>query len=85
MATRVGGTPTVVVEGQTGWLVPPEDTTALAAAIVECLGDEQEGLRRARAGHLLVEERFASGPMLDQVERLLNGAVAKTEHRQRAR
>lgn len=73
VATNVGGTPTIVIDGETGWLVPPEDPAALAEAIVTCLRDPKEAKRRARAGRDLVQERFSSGPMLDTVERLLLG------------
>ncbi len=68
VATDVGGTSTVIVEGETGWLVPPEDSRALAAAIVDCLADPAEAKRRAAAGRNRVEERFGSEPMLDKVE-----------------
>jgi glycosyltransferase involved in cell wall biosynthesis len=84
VATAVGGTPTVVLDGETGWLVPPEDPAALAGAIVACLGDEAEAARRARAGRDLVEKVFSSGPMLDRVEELLQGLVT-TSRRTRAR
>jgi glycosyltransferase involved in cell wall biosynthesis len=39
IASRVGGLPEVVKEGETGWLVPPGDPEALAAAIVEAESD----------------------------------------------
>ena len=39
VATRAGGIPEVVVDGQTGLLVPPHDDGALAAAIVRLLRD----------------------------------------------
>lgn len=68
VATRVGGTSTVVVDGETGWLVPPEDEPSLAAAIVACMRDPDEGLRRARAGRRLVEDHFSAEPMLDRIE-----------------
>ena len=35
LVTRVGGLPEVVDEGRTGWVVPPEDPAAMAAAIVD--------------------------------------------------
>ena len=71
VATDVGGTSSAIIDGETGWLVPPEDPEALAEAVVACLADPDEAKRRARAGRRLVEERFSSGPMLDKVERLL--------------
>ena len=39
VATQVGGLPEVVVPGRTGWLVPPGDAPALAAALSQALGD----------------------------------------------
>jgi CelD/BcsL family acetyltransferase involved in cellulose biosynthesis len=77
VATRVGGTPTVVVDGETGWLVPAEDENSLAAAIVASLRDPAEAARRARAGRRLVEERFSAGPMLDRIEARLAALAAK--------
>jgi glycosyltransferase involved in cell wall biosynthesis len=37
IATNIGAPPEVVVEGETGWLVPPADPDALAAAIDRAL------------------------------------------------
>jgi glycosyltransferase involved in cell wall biosynthesis/peptidoglycan/xylan/chitin deacetylase (PgdA/CDA1 family) len=76
VATDVGGTSTAVVDGQTGWLVPPEEPQALAEAIVACLSDRVEANRRAGAGRELVARRFASGPMLDRVEQFLQELTA---------
>jgi len=73
VATAVGGTPSVVVDGETGWLVPPEDPARLAEAIVSAGADPDEATRRARAGRALVEERFGAEPMLDRIETLLAG------------
>ena len=71
IASAVGGTPSVVIDGETGWLVPPEDPDALAAAIRDCLDQPVEAARRSRNGRLLVERSFAVGPMLDKVEAIL--------------
>lgn len=39
VATAVGGTPDLVEEGVTGYLVPPEDTSALAQALWRCYSE----------------------------------------------
>ena len=44
VATTVGGLPEMVEEGRTGFLVPPRDERALAAAVVRLLRDSN--LRR---------------------------------------
>ena len=56
VASRVGGIPTSVADGQDGILVPPHDPRALAAAIERVLDDHalrqnliDEGLRRMAA------------------------------------
>jgi L-malate glycosyltransferase len=63
VATRAGGIPEVVVDGETGFLVPPRDHGAMAAAIVKLLKDD--GLRgtmgaagRARAATMFSAERM---------------------------
>jgi len=47
VASRVGGVPEVVKDGETGILVAPEDPPALAAAVVRVLADPR---LRARLG-----------------------------------
>jgi glycosyltransferase involved in cell wall biosynthesis len=46
----------VVEDGQSGWLVPPEDVGALAQALTELLADPQEAIRRGRVGRRRVED-----------------------------
>jgi glycosyltransferase involved in cell wall biosynthesis len=59
VATRVGGLPDVVIDGETGWLVPPRSPQELAYAIGEALADRAEARRRARSGQALVRRLFA--------------------------
>jgi len=53
VATRVSSIPEIVADGETGVLVPPDDPSALAGALVRVLGEPGElgahGLARARA------------------------------------
>ena len=42
VATRVGGLPEIVVENETGWLVPPDSPEALADAIIHASRDSEE-------------------------------------------
>lgn len=58
VASRVSGIPEVVEDGTTGWLVPPEDPDALAAALAEALEHPEEARRRGREGRRRVDERF---------------------------
>jgi glycosyltransferase involved in cell wall biosynthesis len=58
VASAVSGIPEVVVDGETGWLVPPEDPEALAGALEEVLADPPEARRRGEAGRRRIEERY---------------------------
>lgn len=53
IATAHGGARETVVDGETGWLVPPSDPEAMAAALLEALsltpGQRQELAARSRA------------------------------------
>ena len=58
VASAVSGIPEVVLDGVTGWLVPPEDPGRLAAALVEVWEDASEARRRGAAGKERVETEF---------------------------
>jgi glycosyltransferase involved in cell wall biosynthesis len=59
VATAVDGTPEVIVDGETGWLVPPGDPEALLGAIDEALGDVEGRARRGEAGRRRIEASFS--------------------------
>jgi glycosyltransferase involved in cell wall biosynthesis len=59
VATAVGGTPEVIEDGQTGWLVPPGDTAVLAEHIASALSDTTVRERHSSAGRACVEDRFS--------------------------
>jgi glycosyltransferase involved in cell wall biosynthesis len=56
VGTTVGGTPELVRDGETGRLVPPADSRALAAAILDLLRDPARARALARRGQALVLE-----------------------------
>jgi glycosyltransferase involved in cell wall biosynthesis len=69
VATRLSAIPELVVDGETGLLVPPEDSAALAAALMRLIGDP--ALRRALgdAGERHVRGYFDGEPWLDRLAR----------------
>jgi glycosyltransferase involved in cell wall biosynthesis len=58
VATETGGIPEVVVNGQTGLLVPPNDSAALAEAMHRVLSDPVLALRLGTNGRRFVEQHF---------------------------
>jgi glycosyltransferase involved in cell wall biosynthesis len=75
VASRVGGIPEVVVDGETGLLVPPGDAEALAAAIVRLLEDPESRCRMGASGRRRVRERFDAGTMARRYEDLYRGML----------
>jgi glycosyltransferase involved in cell wall biosynthesis len=59
VATAVGGTPELVVHGETGLLVPPDDVDALADALGQVLSDPERARRMGEAGRARVERHFS--------------------------
>lgn len=70
VATDVGSVREQLTDGETGWVVAPEDPQALATAIGQALGDPAEARRRARAGHELALARFTLAATIDAWNRL---------------
>lgn len=69
VAARIDGVTEVLEDRRTGLLVPPLDAVALAAAITRLLQDQALGRRLGEAGRKLVEDRFAVGRMVEEVDR----------------
>lgn len=58
VSTRLSGIPEIILDRHTGVLVPPEDHSALADAMVEVLDQAELRDRFSRAGRARVEEVF---------------------------
>jgi glycosyltransferase involved in cell wall biosynthesis len=59
VATPVGGIRETVLDGETGWLVPPRDVDALAERISWCLNHPEEARAVAAEAQRRVRERFS--------------------------
>lgn len=65
VATRVGGIPEAVREGENGLLVPPGDVPALGAALERLLADPALRTRLGAGGRALVAREFSIDTMVD--------------------
>ena len=58
IGSAIGGITDIIVDGETGLLVPPEDPTAIAKAIERIATDPAYAKRLAETGSRRVRERF---------------------------
>jgi len=74
IASAVSGIPEVVVDEETGWLVPPERSGALADALIAATLDPEESRRRGMAGGRRLDRRYrprhAAERWLEALERV---------------
>jgi len=79
LATRVGGTPEVILEGETGRLVVPRSPDSLARAIADFIANPAPWRQMAARGRALVETTFNFQTRTRKLEaiyaRLAPGAV----------
>ena len=68
VSTTVGSIPDVVIDGETGFVVPPRDASALARRIETLLDDAGLRTRMGEHGRSLVESTYSIGKMLDRME-----------------
>jgi glycosyltransferase involved in cell wall biosynthesis len=69
VATKTGGIPEVVVNGETGLLVPPRSPAALAKAILKIYEDRELGSRLGQKGYEVVHQKFSAEAMALKVIR----------------
>jgi glycosyltransferase involved in cell wall biosynthesis len=70
VATRVGGVPDVVREGEDGFLVEPGDVDALAERLARLAADPELRERLGAAGRARVIPRYSVERLVDDVDRL---------------
>lgn len=76
IATRVGGLPEVVLNRETGLLIPPDDAQALAAAISQLIEDPVQARKLGQAGQRRANTVFGWNTCVDQYEALYRQVTA---------
>jgi glycosyltransferase involved in cell wall biosynthesis len=76
VSTRVGGTPSVVADGETGCLVTPDDLDGFADRLRSLLGDPGAASRMGAAGQRRALERFGLERLVEQIYALYGGLTA---------
>jgi glycosyltransferase involved in cell wall biosynthesis len=70
IATNVGGIPELVRNGDNGLLVPPEDSAALAHAILHLADNPETARQMGIRGRQLIEEQFTLDRKIAETEQL---------------
>jgi glycosyltransferase involved in cell wall biosynthesis len=84
IATRVGGTPDAVVDGETGLLVPARDPGRLAAALDLLLGDGELRSRMGAAGAGRARREFHAAVVIPALETLYDELLQRSTMRDAA-
>lgn len=77
ISTNISSMPEIIVDGQTGYLVPPDDAEKLADCAAELLQNPELHEQFGRAGRERVIELFTIERMIDQLENLFQREISK--------
>jgi L-malate glycosyltransferase len=77
VASRVGGNPELINDDVTGLLVPPQDSSALANALVELVRDEEKRNRIAINGRCLATQDYSFDRLVREVDELYTELLAQ--------
>jgi glycosyltransferase involved in cell wall biosynthesis len=77
VVTSAGGLDEIVVDGETGLVVPPEDAAALAAALLRLLEDPDYAVRLGRNGRSRVEHHQNWDAVVERMQPGLGLAAAR--------
>jgi glycosyltransferase involved in cell wall biosynthesis len=77
VASNTGGVPEMVVEGETGLLVPPGDIGALEAALMRLASDQELRFRFGAAAVARARREFSTSRHVDRMERVLSETAAQ--------
>ena len=77
VASRVGGIPSLIENGKTGFLVEPENPEALAQTIITALRDKNRLAQIAKAGREFVRENCSADMMVEKTLTLYKSISCK--------
>ncbi|MBM4441252.1 MAG: glycogen synthase [Candidatus Rokubacteria bacterium] len=77
VASAVGGIVEVVVDGETGYLVPPAKPDELATALKRVLDDPGKARAMGKAGRKRVEEKFSWDSVAARTQEVYGDAIAE--------
>jgi glycosyltransferase involved in cell wall biosynthesis len=76
VATRVGGNPELIVDGDNGYLVAPQNPEELAAKILFLISDRDSRERMGNRGRQIAEQKFSLRTMIEKYQNLYEELLA---------
>ena len=77
IATRAGGLPEVIVDGETGYLLPVGDVDAMAARAIEILSSADLQRSMGRAARRVAETKFNVEQIVPKYRAFYEQVIAK--------
>lgn len=84
VGTRVDGIPTVINDGEDGYLVPPGDSGALATAFRKLMGDDALRLQMGENAARRAKEQFPTDLYVGRIEEFYRTVVASSRRKGQA-
>jgi glycosyltransferase involved in cell wall biosynthesis len=75
LATDVGGIPNIIINGVTGYLVPPGDAQSLKNGMEKMLKNPEKTREMAEEGYKLVNEKYSAKRMAEDYKRLYESMI----------
>lgn len=82
VATRVGGIPELVIDGETGRLTKSGDVAGMSAAMLSLLADTSKCKEAGNAGHARMMEQFSQSAMVVATENLYQKLCRKARRKE---
>ena len=79
IAVDAHGPATIIEDGETGWLVPPDDEDAMVEALVELVNDEAERTRRGETAYRAAREQYSWPALVESVAEVYAEAAERRE------
>lgn len=76
VASRTGGLPELIADGETGFLAPPSDVEAMAERCVQLLADDALWARFSAAARQAAVTHFSERPAIERYEAIYRRALA---------
>jgi glycosyltransferase involved in cell wall biosynthesis len=76
VSTTVGAIDEAVIDGETGIMIEPKNSPALAAALKQLIDNPDQRQQFGQAGRMRIENNYSAKHMVDAMESVFTKAIA---------